>query len=493
VDSASAPDTHIRNAVKTVLSATTVTGDPTLNSTGTTSEAEPEGSGTGVRPARALARLSLLCVAGGVAAVAAGAGQWLFLLLGLAGFALAGAGIWWALAHRGVTRLLGALLAVAAPIGVLVLYAASGLWVVAVAALASWTVALACARSALRRLRKPRGMRSRSTRAPRRAVLIMNPRSGGGKVGEHGLVERAEKLGARVILLDLDADPDPVALARQAVAEGADLLGVAGGDGTQALVAQVAVEHGLPFMVVTAGTRNHFAMDLGLDREDPARSLDALTDGVELRVDLGEVGGLPFVNTASFGAYAEIVQSPEYRDAKASTALDQLPDLLAGAAGAPLTARADEEPLEEPQALLVSNNPYVRADPLGGGRRPRLDTGTLGVIGVKVGGAAQAAELALLGERASGITSLTCRRVVVESEEEQIPVAVDGEALTLPTPVVCTVRPGVLRVRVPKHRPGAPYVAPSVDWRRIVRLAFARTPGPHKKNQASGENHQASS
>ncbi|MRT44765.1 diacylglycerol kinase, partial [Xylella fastidiosa subsp. multiplex] len=89
------------------------------------------------------------------------------------------------------------------------------------AALASWTVALACARSALRRLRKPRGMRSRSTRAPRRAVLIMNPRSGGGKVGEHGLVERAEKLGARVILLDLDADPDPVALARQAVAEGA--------------------------------------------------------------------------------------------------------------------------------------------------------------------------------------------------------------------------------------------------------------------------------
>lgn len=148
-------------------------------------------------------------------------------------------------------------------------------------------------------------------------------------------MERAEELGARVILLDLDTHPDPVALARQAVAEGADLLGVAGGDGTQALVAEVAAEHGLPFMVVAAGTRNHFAMDLGLDREDPSSSLDALTDGVELRVDLGDVGGLPFVNTASFGAYAEIVQSPEYRDAKAATALDQLPDLLAGEAGAP--------------------------------------------------------------------------------------------------------------------------------------------------------------
>ncbi|WP_405864756.1 diacylglycerol/lipid kinase family protein [Streptomyces sp. NBC_00005] len=458
-----------------------------MNATGTTSAAEPDGSGRGVRSPRALARLALLCVAGAVAAVVAGAGQWLILLLGLAGLALAGAGIWWALAHRGVARLLGALLAIAAPIGVLVLYAASGLWVVAVAALASWTVALACARSALRGLRRPHGMHSHSARRPRRAVLIMNPRSGGGKVGQFGLVERAEELGARVILLDLDTDPDPVALARQAVAEGADLLGVAGGDGTQALVAGVAAEHGLPFIVVTAGTRNHFAMDLGLDRDDPASSLDALSDGVELRVDLGDMGGRPFVNTASFGAYAEIVQNPDYRDAKAATALDHLPDLLAGAAGATLNARADEERLAAPQALLVSNNPYARADPLGGGRRPRVDTGTLGVIAIRVDSAAQAAELALRGERAGGITSLTCRRVVVESDEELIPVAVDGEALTLPAPVVCTVRPGALRVRVPRHRPGAPYVAPSVDWRRVVRLAFARTPLPREKNQEQSD------
>ncbi len=191
----------------------------------------------------------------------------------------------------------------------------------------------------------------------------MNPKSGGGKVGQYGLVERAEALGARVILLDLDTDPDPVALARQAVAEGADLLGVAGGDGTQALVAGVAAQHGLPFMVVTAGTRNHFAMDLGLDRDDPVSSLEALSDGVELRVDLGDISGRPFVNTASFGTYAHIVQNPDYRDAKAATALDQLPDLLVGDAGAALSAHTDEEVLEAPQAVLVSNNPYARADP----------------------------------------------------------------------------------------------------------------------------------
>lgn len=436
--------------------------------------------------ARNLARLALLCLAGVVVAVVA-AGQWLLLLLGLAGLGLAGAGIWWAVAHRGVARACGALLALAAPVAVLVLYAVSGLWPYAAAALALWGAALASARSALRRLRAPRAGRSRSVRPPRRPVLIMNPRSGGGKVGEHGLVERAEALGARVILLDLDNDPDPAALARKALADGADLLGVAGGDGTQALVAGVAAEHGVPFMVLSAGTRNHFAMDLGLDRDNPVSGLDALKDGVEIRVDLGDVAGRPFVNTVSFGTYAEIVQSPEYRDAKASTALDRLPDLLAGGAGARLSAKTDEQQLEAPQALLVSNNPYILADPLGVGRRSRLDGGELGVIAVRIEGAAQAAELALRGERASGITALVSRRVTVEADTESIPVAVDGEALMLPQPVVCTVRPGALRMRVPKHRPGAPYTAPSVDWRRVVRLALGRAPLPTDKNQEQSD------
>jgi diacylglycerol kinase family enzyme len=430
----------------------------------------------GVGRARGWARLALLLVAGCAAVVAGGAGSggWLVLLAGLAGLALAGAGVWWMLAHRGGARILGGLLAVSAPTGVLVLYAASGLWVVAVGALALWAAALASARSALRGVRRPKG-HGRRIPPPRRPVLIMNVRSGGGKVEKHGLVARAEALGARVVLLGTGDDwTDPVVEARKAVAEGADLLGVAGGDGTQALVAAVAAEHDLPFLVVAAGTRNHFAMDLGLDRTDPLRSLDALTNGVELRVDLGDVDGRAFVNTVSFGAYAEIVQSPAYRDAKAATVLEHLPDLLQGDAGPALDVRADDARIQAPQAVLISNNAYARADPLGGGRRPRLDTGFLGVIGVRVEGPAQAAELALLGERASGITSLTARRVVVEADSARIPVAVDGEALELPTPVVCTVRPSVLRVRVPRHRPGAAYAPPTVDWRRIVRLALGR-------------------
>ena len=111
---------------------------------------------------------------------------------------------------------------------------------------------------------------------PRRPFLIMNPRSGGGKVTRFGLKDKAEALGATVALLEGPGTVDVGAAGPQAVADGADLLGVAGGDGTQALVAGIAAEHDVPLLVISAGTRNHFALDLGLDRDDPSRCLDAL-------------------------------------------------------------------------------------------------------------------------------------------------------------------------------------------------------------------------
>jgi len=150
------------------------------------------------------------------------------------------------------------------------------------------------------------------------------------------------------------------------------LWGIAVWAGTQALVAAVAAEHDIPFLVVSAGTRNHFAMDLGLDRDDPAACLDALGDGVELRVDLGFADRYPFVNNASFGAYAAVVQSPEYRDDKVRTTLELLPELLTRERGPLLTARVGETVIEAPQALLVSNNPYRMDDPAGLGYRERL-------------------------------------------------------------------------------------------------------------------------
>jgi diacylglycerol kinase family enzyme len=94
----------------------------------------------------------------------------------------------------------------------------------------------------------------------------------------------------------------------------------------------------VPYVCVPAGTRNHFALDLGLDRGNVVGALDAFTDGVERRIDLAAVNGRPFVNNASLGLYAEVVRSPRYRGAKLRTAAAVLPDLL-GPGATPLDLR----------------------------------------------------------------------------------------------------------------------------------------------------------
>jgi diacylglycerol kinase family enzyme len=231
-------------------------------------------------------------------------------------------------------------------------------------------------------------------------------------------------------------------------------------------------------VVISAGTRNHFALDLGLDREDPSACLGALSDGVELRVDLGMINGQTFVNNASFGAYAEVVETPAYRGDKLNTTLNTLPDLLQGHRGARLYARADGTQIEAPQALLVANNPYGTGDLAGLGRRARLDRGLLGVVGVKVDSARQAAGL-LRGRHAAGLRVLTAEQIEVTADEQQIPVGVDGESILMSTPVTCTISAGALRVWVPRDRPGIPRPKSSVNWARLRQLAGPPGRGAH--------------
>ena len=302
----------------------------------------------------------------------------------MAGLIVAAAAVWWALAYKGLVRWLAAAVAVAVPLGLLVLYTRFGQVRFVVLAFVLLALAVTAGRAALRRDAIPERMPEHPVPPPRRPFLIINPRSCGGKVVRFGLKGKAEALGATVAVLEGPGTVDVGELARQAVADGADLLGVAGGDGTQALVAGIAAEHDIPLLVISAGTRNHFALDLGLDREDPARCLDALRDGVELRVDLGFSDGRPFVNNASFGAYAAVVQSPAYREDKTGTTLDLLPELLAGQQGPRLVATAGNVTIDGPQAVLVSNNVYGMGDIAGLGRRARLDRGRLGVFAVAV-------------------------------------------------------------------------------------------------------------
>jgi hypothetical protein len=423
---------------------------------------------------RWLARLALVAAAAAVlvAPVVAGFRQSLALVLvGLIGLALTLAAVWWALTHKGVIRWLAAALAVVAPLVVLVLYTRRGLLWVVLVALGLLALAVAAGRAALRRDAIPERMREYDAAPPRRPYLIMNPRSGGGKVTRFGLKDRAEALGATVALLEGPGPVDVAELARRAVADGADLLGVAGGDGTQALVAGIAAEHDVPLLVISAGTRNHFALDLGLDREDPSRCLDALTDGVELRVDLGVIADRPFVNNASFGAYAAVVQSPAYRDDKRGTTLDQLPGLLVGQQGPHLEARAENVTVEGPQGVLVSNNQYGMGDIAGLGRRARLDRATLGCS--RSPWPARSRRPAWCGgtvwwaDQADGARGGGRRRCRPDPGRGRRRGAAIGH------PVRCTVQPAALRVGCPGDRPEVPHPKPIMDWKRLWQIALA--------------------
>ncbi len=294
--------------------------------------------------------------------------------------------------------------------------------------------------------------RRRST--VRRPVLIINRWSGDGKAGRYGLLNAAERLGIETVVLERGDDLSQ--LARDAVARGADALGMAGGDGSLGLVAAVAIDHDLPFFCVPVGTRNHFALDLGLDRDDPLAALEAIIDGDELRIDHGLVGERVFLNNVSFGVYAEAVQKDEYRGAKVATILQTARGGAESEGGGPdvRVATPDGHVYETAPVLLISNNVYVFNGPPDFGRRERLDAGVLG-IGAMIDPASSDAGSALALAPGAGLREWTATSFRVDASGTTVRAGVDGEALEVPAPVVLRIRPKELRVLVPSGtRPG---------------------------------------
>ncbi len=268
-----------------------------------------------------------------------------------------------------------------------------------------------------------------------RAVVVINPRSGGGKAGRYGLADACAARGIEAIVLG--AGDDVAGIAADAVNGGATAIGAAGGDGTQGTVAAVAAAHDVPFVCVPIGTRNHFALDLGADPRNPVAALDAFSSGHERRVDLGRVNNRMFVNNVSLGWYGELVDTDAYRDAKIKTALEMLPDLISPDA-APFDLRfglpSGEECLSA-YLLLVSNNPYQLIRPPRQGARRGLDQGTLGVIALP--------DRARAGRRA--VLNWTAPSFDVQSADT-VHVGLDGEAVALDPPLRFTTVPGALRV-----------------------------------------------
>ena len=246
----------------------------------------------------------------------------------------------------------------------------------------------------------------------------------------------------------LVADQSLAALVAEAVADGADALGVAGGDGSLAVVAAVAHAHGLPFVCVPAGTRNHFALDLGVDRRDLVGALDAFTDGVERLIDMGRVNGRLFLNNVSLGVYGEAVRNRRIATRRMRTLVEMAREVLGPSAAAPELRLVDDTGREHrhPAVVLVSNNPYALDRPLAQGSRPTLDSGRLGVV--------------VLDAPSSGRTPgrAWCATSFEVDAPAPVHAGIDGEAVELSPPLAFEIVPAALRVRISARHPG---VSPS--------------------------------
>jgi diacylglycerol kinase family enzyme len=303
--------------------------------------------------------------------------------------------------------------------------------------------------AALVRRARPYERRPSNVKSP---TLIINRWSGDGKAERYGLAASAKKLGIKTVMLE--RGDDLVQLAHDAVSAGADAIGMAGGDGSLGLVAGVAVERDVPFFCVPVGTRNHFALDLGLDRDDPLSALAALDNGDEIRIDYATAGGRPFLNNVSFGIYAQAVHQEQYRAEKAAT----LQDTVTRAAkdrdsqAKMWYVTPDGRTHERAPLLLASNNIYRYSGYPDYGRRLRLDSGKLGMSAITNLPEGDVASMRLDQIRSLQEWDTTSYRI---ESDEPILAGLDGEALEFESPLNLVIRPKGLRVLVPAGtRPG---------------------------------------
>jgi diacylglycerol kinase family enzyme len=284
-------------------------------------------------------------------------------------------------------------------------------------------------------------------------VLFANPRSGGGKAARFALAEEAARRGIEYVIIG--PGDDLRRLAEEAADRGADALGVAGGYGSQAAAAQVAMERDLAFVCVPSGTRNHFARDLGLDPADPIAALGAFGQAAERRIDLGIAGDRVFVNNVSLGVYALLVGTAGYRESKALTAAHVLPAVL-GPDAEPvdlLFAGPDGQEEASYQLILISNGPYdFTADPRFGSRAG-MDIGVLGIVAAKTGEGGDFLEFVeawWTGQTGPSGGWLQWQAPAFEVRSSgSIPAGVDGEGLVFDAPLRLRCLPRALRVRVP--------------------------------------------
>jgi diacylglycerol kinase family enzyme len=282
-------------------------------------------------------------------------------------------------------------------------------------------------------------------------VVFLNPTSGPGETTADDL--QVVFPGQLIVPCEAAEIPKQVAAA---LPDGPDFIGVAGGDGTLRCAAEVLLDTGVPFLPVPAGTRNHFAREVGIDDFEAARR--AVTSGELRPVDVGEVNGRCFLNNSSLGVYPKLVQLRERHQRRMPKMLAQL---LAAWEQARQGHRFDVTVGDDRYRawlLFAGNGRYgeglfdlterdstdehvldlrlVRAD------RPLARTRVLGAL--------------LFGRlhRSPLVVRWSAEEAVFELDRRRAEVSLDGEVEAMQPPLHYRVRPGALTVLVPSEPDG---------------------------------------
>ena len=293
--------------------------------------------------------------------------------------------------------------------------------------------------------------------------LIVNARAGGSSSVVDQLPEMFRAAGLEAELLRAGDGAEIPDLVRSALRGRPQCIVAGGGDGTINTVAGALAGSDIPLGVLPLGTLNHFARDLGIPADIEA-AVHVIAAGKTIKVDVGEVNGHLFLNNSSLGLYPRMVHDRDRQQQRlgrnkwtallrsALTLLHRYPllDVRVRVDGVDLVRRT---PL-----VFVGNNAYAM-EGLHIGTRERIDGGTLSLYIPRCPG-----RLALFGiafralfgrlRPASDFDSMLAPEIVIETRRAAVRVATDGEVTGIATPLRYGIRPGALRVIVPREADG---------------------------------------
>ena len=291
---------------------------------------------------------------------------------------------------------------------------------------------------------------------PSSIAVVLNAAAGAAKARrgiDSELTDLFRAAGRDAEIITLSRGQNPADAARNLSAH-ADIVVAAGGDGTVSGVAAGVFGSGAALGVLPLGTFNHFAKDLHLPLDLPA-AVEVVAAGHTGQVDVGRVNDRLFLNNSSLGVYPDIV---EEREALRGRGTRKWPAMaiatlrvLRRYRGMIVTievegrARSWRTPF-----VVVSNNEYA-IDGLQIGARTRLDAGRLFVY---MSPRSRTRDLPVLvvkavagrASRSGAFEIIAATEVRIDARPRHLHVAIDGEVVTLRTPLLYQSWPGALRV-----------------------------------------------